>query len=138
MIYKCLNCLKPVDVDDNEVGMPFDCDNCGAENFAYFFAPPKVVYFKVRKPNGETIIFGQCNNGDCSAYDIDIYNFVAEVLGPSIEPSNHIFSDVDCPECGTPERPIVWVPLPEDSGLICHSEDRVELMINNGKSYKRS
>ncbi len=108
MVLKCLNCRKPVDVEDHNVGRSFSCDNCKVENFAaYFGTPLKAVYFKVRKEDGEMIIYGNCKNEECDGHCVDNSVFKDAVMMTVMKPTNQIPGRTDCPECGTPGRPIL-------------------------------
>ncbi len=105
MEIKCLNCCQPIGVEDSNIGMSFCCDNCRGENFIdYFGTPPKAVYFKVKKENGEIITYGQCKNEECDGHCVDNSVFRAKVAMPGVEPTKQISGSTDCPECGTPGR----------------------------------
>ncbi len=94
----CLNCRQPIGVEDSDIGMSFCCDKCRAENFInYFGTPPKAVYFKVRKENGEITTYGQCKNEECDGHCVDNSVLRAKIT-------------TDCPECGTPGRLILITP----------------------------
>lgn len=98
---KCLNCLKPVDLDEKRMGKDnsFRCDNCKAGNFAKF-CNEKIytgfVFVRVKTDEGE-IVFGQCNNSACPAHYVYL---------PLASASEKLISSniICCPVCDNPDR----------------------------------
>jgi hypothetical protein len=56
------------------------------------------------------VIYGKCKNEECDAHCVDNSVFKDAIIMTVVTPANQIPGRTDCPECGTPGRPILITP----------------------------